>query len=597
MQRKYLVLFQHRYLIQTRARIMRIESAALDFQNVQKAWFETSAHALSDIRSALKSTHSARDPDPSLLGQLSLEEHPIGSDGSNYRAKIWYFDRQDYQCHSRCPCKCHIGKQNGQVRLAPFGSIVGSLSILYSGWELTGPRCNVLLCDRARLKLLEVTYSTPPQGRGISIVATLKVADGEPTMGLNVGRTVNIRPHDVGIFRFSRAGQLSDLKRELQMHPSAVLDVNKIGVSALFHALKNKHLDAEKFLLAAGADPFLEDEDGTPTIYQGIRHLVQGKFSTQEEDQWRDCLPFSAFFEDYSVPHIQRVVIGLRPLNLQAELEKGYGAEVNTKDGLGMTALHWAAMKGDTHSVKTLLSAGALVDDPDFGGSTPLYEACLRGSEQCTDILMAFGADVNKRRKKKGYGTIHYAARANATHGLLSSLLSNGADIEDSRNVWGGTPLALAIDYDSTQSCKHLLELGADIEHIDEDGDTPLFQAVASNAHGCLKMLLSRKANHLHKRRGSQTLLHFAAGYGDEQTLKILTTARLKGLDVTAKDSKSMNARQHFAKRTGLSRETVEAFDALIASLQENNMETEELFDLESGDEGDFVDALESQGS
>lgn len=59
-------------------------------------------------------------------------------------------------------------------------------------------------------------------------------------------------------------------------------------------------------------------------------------------------------------------------------------------------------------------------------------------------------------------------------HSLLSLLLLNGADIEGSRNHCNATPLAYAISFDNTRSCKHLLALGADTEHIDYDGDTPL---------------------------------------------------------------------------------------------------------------------------
>lgn len=80
-------------------------------------------------------------------------------------------------------------------------------------------------------------------------------------------------------------GGLTDLKRELQMRPDTVLDVDdKTGASALHHALAYEHLDIVKTLLAAGADPFIEDYSGVPAIFQGLHHLVQGKFSTQQEN-------------------------------------------------------------------------------------------------------------------------------------------------------------------------------------------------------------------------------------------------------------------------------------------------------------------------
>lgn len=92
---------------------------------------------------------------------------------------------------------------------------------------------------------------------------------------------------------------------------------------------------------------------------------------------------------------MQRVILGIRPLSLQAELKRAHGTDVNVKNDLGMTSLHWAAMKGDIHAVNMLLSAGASVDECDNRGRTALYEACDRGSEECTESLLAFGADVN----------------------------------------------------------------------------------------------------------------------------------------------------------------------------------------------------------
>src|SRR5262245_17039928 len=52
------------------------------------------------------------------------------------------------------------------------------------------------------------------------------------------------------------------------------------------------------------------------------------------------------------------------------------GADVNTAQGDGMTALHWAAQKGDIELAKTLMYAGANVKAATrIGGYTPLLVA------------------------------------------------------------------------------------------------------------------------------------------------------------------------------------------------------------------------------
>src|SRR5690242_18813355 len=57
------------------------------------------------------------------------------------------------------------------------------------------------------------------------------------------------------------------------------------------------------------------------------------------------------------------------------------GADVNTAQGDGMTALHWAVQKGDVELTQTLLYAGAnLKATTRIGGYTPLLLASREGN-------------------------------------------------------------------------------------------------------------------------------------------------------------------------------------------------------------------------
>jgi len=66
------------------------------------------------------------------------------------------------------------------------------------------------------------------------------------------------------------------------------------------------------------------------------------------------------------------------------------GADVNTAQADGMTALHWAAQKGDVELAKVLLYASANVRATTrIGGYTPLLIASRNGDAAMIETLSA----------------------------------------------------------------------------------------------------------------------------------------------------------------------------------------------------------------
>ncbi|KAI9678379.1 MAG: hypothetical protein M1822_008025 [Bathelium mastoideum] len=385
------------------------------------------------------------------------------------------------------------------------------------------------------------------------------------------------------------------MKHRLEKRPDAVLEVlHNDGSSALHFAARHGSLDIIKVLLAAGADPFLENYVGIPAACEFFCRILLERGSPQERDGLMKLIPMSAFLDEYSFSHIERVVLGLRPLRLQEELDKAvYKIELNAQDGMGMTPLHWATIKKDASAVSMLLRAGAYVDTPDQTGKTALHNACHSNWENGAKNLMAFGANIDTQTHM-GYGPIHAAAAGNATRGLLFLLVTAGADIDESRNHYRITPLNFAAVFNSSSYCSHLLDLGANIERQDRDGHTPLFASVTRNAHACTQLFLLKGANYLHKDNEQRTLLHMAAMHGDGKTLEILINAALSGLKTNAKNNRSMTAQQCFAARKGVPPEAVERFEALVGKLNRENVDVAHEFEADSSDDNDFFDASET---
>lgn len=67
-----------------------------------------------------------------------------------------------------------------------------------------------------------------------------------------------------------------------------------------------------------------------------------------------------------------------------------YGANVNIRDEIGCTPLHYAAKNGDASLVKYLVLAGADVNVCNYEGSTPLWYARFRRYEPGAGAIVAF---------------------------------------------------------------------------------------------------------------------------------------------------------------------------------------------------------------
>jgi ankyrin repeat protein len=79
------------------------------------------------------------------------------------------------------------------------------------------------------------------------------------------------------------------------------------------------------------------------------------------------------------------------------------GADVNETHGDGMTALHWAAKRGDSELAAMLIVAGAYVNaGTRLGGYTPLHIASRNGHASIVRALLAANADAGAATTNSG---------------------------------------------------------------------------------------------------------------------------------------------------------------------------------------------------
>jgi ankyrin repeat protein len=146
--------------------------------------------------------------------------------------------------------------------------------------------------------------------------------------------------------------------------------------------------------------------------------------------------------------------------------------DVNSAQGDGMTALHWAAYNGDSELAQTLLYAGANTRATTrLGGYTPLYMASKSGHADIVDVLLKAGADPDTEATGGITPLMMAASAGDATSVRL--LTEAGADVNATETERGQTALAFAAAFDRPEAIRALADAGADINKASKQIEPP----------------------------------------------------------------------------------------------------------------------------
>ncbi len=188
-----------------------------------------------------------------------------------------------------------------------------------------------------------------------------------------------------------------------------------------------------------------------------------------------------------------------------------YGANFNTQDNCGFTALHLAAHPKQIHIMRLLLKHGGNLDIKNEYGDTPLY------------IAIAFHTNIAKNKD------------------IIVLLLTHGAN-PNIQNAYGKTALYCALAPDKTDLIQLLLEHGANPNIQDFNGRTPLHWAVVihNNIHPYIIILfLLFGADSNIKDNMGKTAFDIAreSNFYDFEQLVAFAQDTLKGIDQISTNS------------------------------------------------------------
>jgi ankyrin repeat protein len=226
--------------------------------------------------------------------------------------------------------------------------------------------------------------------------------------------------------------------------------------------------------------------------------------------------------------------------------------EINKKDNLGDTALHYATDQGYHAVVEVLLKAKASSTIYNKAGLTVLHKAAMENKQTIMKVLIDFNVNVDMTTTRETSGqpgrtALHIAAEKGlqdmvkllqekkANLELVDSEGSTAADrafkkgygqiqqfLLEKQVSSGITDLDRAIISGNEKDIQSLVKSGASIIAMDNRGSTPLHRAVRGDKTDILRFLLNRTTCINIEDDDGMTPLHVASKYGRQDAIELL---------------------------------------------------------------------------
>lgn len=249
------------------------------------------------------------------------------------------------------------------------------------------------------------------------------------------------------------------------------------GTSLLFVAAAGNHVEIVKLLVSAGADVTIPNKDskGETPLY------------------------IAAY---YGFTEVCRVILVEIKSKSNSSLSKGVTDNKSTSRSAidartlnsGWTALFAACHQGHCDVARLLLSHDASISVVNNNGSSPLLAVSSIGNLEILNLLVAhcqshcidrseFLSVINQANKKGE--TPLYGAAVGKHTAIAQTLINAGANVNLTESVFGFSALSVAASNGQTEMVRALLAGGANINHQDKEGWTPVNTAAVK---GILEM-------------------------------------------------------------------------------------------------------------
>lgn len=390
--------------------------------------------------------------------------------------------------------------------------------------------------------------------------------DAGVSIDIQVRREQFVQTYDSGRRVFKR----------LDRRPSRVphLDDAPVpGLTPLHLAALVGNLDMVRYLLRHGADPARKSDQGETPLHLSVGARI---YDEHIEDVWAEgSRRIECLFDIIMIPdekEYDKVYQHIREKRLAiiSELLASPGIQVDTQDINGSSCLHtvdYGRGKYSHEIVDLLLKSGsAKVDLRDRQGMSPLHLACLAGNGASVKTLLDHGS-CTTMQDNGGCHALHYAAgsgNSETLNAVLNDMRDQGRSAITVRDAEGRNVLHHLLSWlPDREALKSLLDLGADVNTLDNSGNSPLAVFLGSSvlpqqAAGFVQLLLDREAEILVPHFTTGMGLHHILAQSRALDLEVLRLLSRNGLNLQGVDKEGRTILHHAARSGGLTREALE---------------------------------------
>jgi ankyrin repeat protein len=230
----------------------------------------------------------------------------------------------------------------------------------------------------------------------------LKVVEEFLKYGIDVNMLYKRKYRSYTLLHVATKTKQEEVAKLLISYGADVNAQDKTGKTAIFYAAENADLKIAKLLLNNKANIQDYPEILYDAVMKGCRKIVKvllqhGADVNTRDEGGRTALHFSARGEDIGFHGGEYV-----DDNVKGEIAKllvSVGADVNAESDTGITALHIAAEQGWVKLIEAILECNADVNCKTDIDTTPLHIAAEDGYPECVEFLLQVGASVDSRDK------------------------------------------------------------------------------------------------------------------------------------------------------------------------------------------------------